>query len=62
MPMHPPSLLLPGMEKFVRLFEVAKPEAAPETLPVQGSGIRCLTWVQNDSLLLCSLAEHNGIL
>jgi len=50
-----------GMEKFVRLFDVVKPEAAPETLPVQGSGIRCLTWVQNDSILLCSLADHKGI-
>jgi len=58
---HAP-VLRAGMEKVVRLFDVARPEAAPEVLPIQPSGIRCLTWVQEDSLLLCSLADHSGIM
>jgi hypothetical protein len=50
------------MEKFVRIFDVGKPEAAPEALPTMGSGIRCLTWIQNDSLLLCSLTDQKGLM
>lgn len=50
------------MEKCVRLFDVGRPEAAPEVLPPQASGIKCLTWIQDDKLLLCSLADHSGIM
>eukprot|EP00798_Chlamydomonas_sp_ICE-L_P012499 gene12499-15713_t len=50
-----------GMEKFIRIFDVAQPEAPPTTLPKAEGGIRNLVWLQGGNLLLCSLSDKPGI-
>lgn len=50
-----------GMEKVIRIFDLAKPEAAPSRIPGAPTGLRCLTWLGGDSLLLCSYTDKPGI-
>lgn len=50
-----------GMEKIIRVYDLEKPTEAPEQLASQPSGIRCLSFLQHDNLLMCSYTDKNGI-
>jgi hypothetical protein len=49
------------MEKVIRIYDIAQPEAAPVMLPQAAAGIRNLAWLQNDNLLLAALSDKAGI-
>mmetsp|Transcript_32652 Transcript_32652/g.82857 ORF Transcript_32652/g.82857 Transcript_32652/m.82857 type:complete len:317 (-) Transcript_32652:475-1425(-) len=50
-----------GMEKLIRIYDLEKPTEAPEQLAPQPASIRCLAWLHDDNLLLCSYTDKNGI-
>ncbi|KAJ9523158.1 WD40-repeat-containing domain protein [Haematococcus lacustris] len=50
-----------GMEKMVRIYDLDKTDQAPELYPAQASGLRCMAWLNNDNLLLCSFTDKNGM-
>jgi len=58
---HGNKLATGGYEKVIRIYDLDAPDAAPVTLPQASSGIRCLTWLQDDNVLLCALIEKPGI-
>jgi serine-threonine kinase receptor-associated protein len=49
------------MEKKIRIYNLDSPDSSPEVYPQQAAGIRSLTWLQDDNLLLCSLADKAGL-
>ena len=49
------------MEKLIRIYDLAQPEAAPVTLPHATSGVRNLLWLQDDNVLLAALSDKPGI-
>lgn len=49
------------MEKYIRVYDLDKHEVAPQALPPSTSGIRCMSWVQDDNLILCSYTDKPGI-
>lgn len=54
-------LVTGGHEKFIRIFDVQKPSDDAICLPPANDTIRCLSWIQNDNLLLCSFADKEGV-
>eukprot|EP00798_Chlamydomonas_sp_ICE-L_P018675 gene18675-25193_t len=58
---HGSKLTTGGMEKMIRIFDLAQPEVAPVTLPNAEGGIRNLVWLQDDKLVLCALSDKPGI-
>lgn len=50
-------LVTGGHEKLIRIFDLQRPDADPEQLPACGQSIRCLSWIQEDCLLLSSCAD-----
>jgi serine-threonine kinase receptor-associated protein len=55
------AILQAGMEKKIRIFNLDSPDSSPEEYSEQASGIRSLTWLQDDNLLLCSLTDKPGL-
>ncbi|MEW5313656.1 MAG: hypothetical protein WDW38_005204 [Sanguina aurantia] len=50
-----------GMEKVIRIYDLARPDQAPQQLAGAPSGIRSLTWLQGDQTLLCSFTDKPGV-
>ena len=50
-----------GHEKLIRLYDLEKPESAPEVLPVAPDRIRSAAFLQNDQLLLSSYIDKPGV-
>lgn len=50
-----------GMDKKIRLYDLARPDAEPFVLADAGANVRCCSWIQADALLLCSLQDRNGV-
>lgn len=50
-----------GHEKLIRIYDLGKPTEDPFCLPQTPDTIRCLSWVQDDTLLLCSFPDRDGV-
>ena len=50
-----------GHDKFIRLFDLEAPEAAPQVLPQASSAVRNMMWLQYDKVLVCALLDSPGI-
>lgn len=51
-----------GMEKTIRIYDLAKPEVEPVVLPKQESSIRCAVWSKsNENLLYSSCSDACSI-
>lgn len=54
--------VLAGMDKTIRVYDLEKPDETPCAFGgVQPSGVRCLTWLAGDNMLLCSHNDRNGV-
>lgn len=50
-----------GAEKVIRVYDLDKPDAPPQQLPPGQSGLRCLSWVQDDNMILASYSDKSGV-
>ncbi|KIZ04267.1 serine-threonine kinase receptor-associated protein [Monoraphidium neglectum] len=50
-----------GMEKLVRIYDLERPDAAPQQLSGAAKGIRNVVWVHGDSLVLTTQQDTPGL-
>lgn len=60
LPMPPPTSP-PGMEKLLRIYDLERPDAAPQQLAGAAKGIRNVVWVQNDAVVLTTQQDTPGV-
>lgn len=56
-----PLLATAGPEKLIRLFDLSRADAAPQTLREARSGVRRLAWSGDDRVLLASYMDGAGL-
>jgi hypothetical protein len=49
------------MEKLVRIYDLERPDAAPQQLSGAAKGIRNVVWVHGDSLVLTTQQDTPGL-
>lgn len=54
-------LLTGGAEKLLRIFDLNRPELAPQELPMAHDKIRCAAWAHDNSVLLVSYLDKPNI-
>ena len=53
--------LFPGFERFVRIYDLEKPEVEPDVLPETPDRVRGVAYLQDDKLLLTSYIDKPGL-